>query len=127
MRTPCPSSRISLAGVLLIGVAMIAGLRSALGQCPDPAWRSMSEVPGVQGWVFSMVEWDPDGRGPRQPVLVVGGEISGAGSRSVSRVALWDGAAWSDELGAIMSPGLETGGAYSLLVHDGDLFAGTAY
>src|SRR5213078_4459254 len=68
---------------------------SALGQCPQPQWQSMGDLPGVNGPIQAGVEWDPDGPGPLPSVLVVGGEFSVAGSERVGSLAVWDGSRWS--------------------------------
>jgi hypothetical protein len=76
----------------------------ALAQC-EPTWQSGDGVPGVLlpfnvtaadgSAVQGLATWDPDGPGPTNPLLIVGGLIEVAGSALVKNVAAWDGTAWS--------------------------------
>jgi trimeric autotransporter adhesin len=46
--------------------------------------------------VYGLKTFDADGTGPGIPALVVGGFITKAGNTTVSNIARWDGANWSD-------------------------------
>ena len=106
-----------------VGAAWLVG--AAAAQCPEPQWRSMASVPGVHGRVHCAVEWDPDGVGPRETVLVVGGEFNSAGDVLVRNLAVWDGTSWTAEVTGFQN-GFATGGRFSaLVVREGRLFAAT--
>ncbi len=67
---------------------------TALGQdCPGQ-WESGMGVPGLDGSVAIMKKWDPDGPGPLQPVIVMGGNFNIAGDTFASHVVTWDGSAF---------------------------------
>ncbi len=66
------------------------------------AWGGHSWMPlgaGVNAEVRAMAMHDPDGDGPATPMLIAGGVFTSAGFVPASRVAAWDGVAWSS-LGA---------------------------
>jgi hypothetical protein len=67
----------------------------ATAQCPD-RWLSAG-CPGLDNTATGIVHWDPDGAGPRQPLVVVGGGFTQAGPERVSALAAWDPVArtWS--------------------------------
>lgn len=44
---------------------------TAPGQCAQ--WAAGEGLPGVDGLVQTLTLWDPDGGGPAQPVVVLGG------------------------------------------------------
>ena len=67
---------------------------AAHAQCPGQ-WLPGMGVPGVDGTVAAVVGWDPDGSGPTEPRLVVGGEFALAGTTLVQNIAVWDGESWS--------------------------------
>ncbi len=107
-------------------VAMVACLglwQTAPAQCVNAQWQGLSDVPGVNGAVWTGVEWDPDGPGPRQPVLVVGGSFDIAGSVFSNSVAMWDGERWSTMVGCIHPPIEGEGEVRALTVFNGDLVA----
>ncbi|HEX5054093.1 MAG TPA: hypothetical protein VFZ65_20105 [Planctomycetota bacterium] len=58
-------------------------------QC-DPAWQPGHGVPGVDSGCSASTLWDPDGPGPRQPLLVVGGGFRTAGAVLTLGVAAFD-------------------------------------
>jgi hypothetical protein len=82
----------------------------------------MSDLPGIHGTVAALVEWDPDGPGPRPPVLVAGGLFGEAGTLAVHNVAAWDGSQWSS-IGDGLSEGRAGVGVTGLLVDHGTLIA----
>lgn len=65
------------------------GAESAHGQC-EPQWLPGPALPGVNGLVYCMTSWDPDGPGPRSRVLVVGGNFSIAGGQHANNIAMFD-------------------------------------
>jgi len=76
-------------------------------------WQALGS--GVDGAVFALTTWDPDGDGPQSAQLVAGGELS-AGSVVVSYIARWDGLVWH-ALGSGFSGGP---GVYALTTWDPD-------
>ncbi len=82
-------------------------------------------VPGTSSWVNAMVRWDPDGAGPRNPVVVLGGKFLSAGNVYSPRVATYDPV--TGEWGAM---GMEFGSAFEgtaalAVLPNGDLVAGS--
>src|SRR5689334_8140481 len=77
-----PALTAWMAGAAL--TALMPGAR-ALAQC-DP----VIEIPGVNGPVHAMTNWDPDGAGPLPPLLVVGGKFTVAGSIDANHIAAWN-------------------------------------
>lgn len=57
-------------------------------QC-TPAWAPAS-VPGTDGSVAALVEWDPDGAGPMPTQLVIGGDFSVVGGAAAVNIAMRD-------------------------------------
>ncbi len=59
------------------------------------AWSSLG--PGLNSTVNALAVWDADGPGPLPAVLAAGGNFSmnGNSTAALSRVATWNGAAWS--------------------------------
>jgi len=58
----------------------------------EPLWRPLGT--GVNGTVYALATWDPDGEGPQPPLLVAGGSFTHAGGGAASRIACWDGSNW---------------------------------
>ncbi|MBL8750183.1 MAG: hypothetical protein JNK78_13540 [Planctomycetes bacterium] len=58
-------------------------------QCNN-TWVPGDPFPGVNGAVQAMKMWDPDGAGPLQPRLVVGGSFNAAGATAATGLAMWD-------------------------------------
>lgn len=106
---------------MLMMIPMLAMQAPALADCQFD-WRLEQTVPDIETAVQAIVTWDPDGAGPQQPLLAVGGrtrlnpgidpaEYSGG-------VATWDGTTWQ-LLGTAMN-----GQVMALAVHEGSLIAG---
>ncbi|MFO0839203.1 MAG: hypothetical protein U1D55_11855 [Phycisphaerae bacterium] len=55
-------------------------------------WHALGE--GLNGTVYALTTWDPDGTGPLGRVLVAGGRFNAAGGAAASNIATWDGVAW---------------------------------
>ncbi|MEZ6234985.1 MAG: GC-type dockerin domain-anchored protein [Phycisphaerales bacterium] len=100
-------------GIGLAALAMAAVQPSAWAQCQ---W--VGPANGPNGGVAAMVAWDPDGPGPMQEALVVGGIFAAAGGLPASNVAMWNGSSWSG-----FGSGLN-GEVRALAVHQGQLIAG---
>ena len=76
--------------------ALLSSGPALLAQCALQ-WQPQGGYGGVNGLVWCSVEWDPDGVGPRTPVVVLGGTFSVAGTASAANLASFDPAtgAWS--------------------------------
>jgi hypothetical protein len=109
--------------------AALAGMAPVVAQCATP-WVTAGALPGAGtglggGSVKTMVQWDPDGAGPAQPVVVVGGSFTVAGTVFAGGIALYDpvAATWSS-----LGSGIGGGGAIEVLAltvrPNGDLVAG---
>ncbi|UCC22520.1 MAG: hypothetical protein JSW23_00135, partial [Planctomycetota bacterium] len=110
-------------GLVLVAIVVFAAALKAdpaAGQC-DFDWKPGEGVPGVDGTVRTLTTWDPDGNGPQQELLIVGGEFTIAGDVIANNIAAWDGDSWQP-LGSGM------GGAVphvrALAVYNGELIAG---
>src|SRR5262249_54927406 len=57
-------------------------------------WQPGDPFPGVDGSVYAMTSWDPDGPGPEKPLLVIGGNFRIAGNALVNSIAAWNGQSW---------------------------------
>lgn len=119
----------------LIG-ARLASLAAGLTHPPQAAaqctfgWRPGEGVPGVQGGVLCLTDWDPDGAGPAPSVVVAGGVISAAGNALVTNVAMWDGAAWhalGNGLAGIFNGQPQTVWVNALAVYNNELIAGGTF
>lgn len=84
-------------------------------------WLPGEEFPGVNGQVFALTTWDPDGPGSHPAVLVVGGDFTVAGDVFAEHIAYWDGIAWHP-----LDSGID-GRVSSLTVHQGELIAGGSF
>src|SRR5690606_31195976 len=104
--------------VALVAACTTLVVTSAEGQC-EPRWLPSDGVPGVDGDVHAIVNWDPDGAGPRPPLMVVGGAFTAADNLPANGIAAWDGSGWTT-----FGAGLN-GTVHSLAaLPDGDLVAG---
>jgi hypothetical protein len=81
-----------------------------------PQW--LEDLPPVDGTVRGATTWDPDGDGPRPPLLIVGGGFSRVGSVPASNIAAFDGTNWSP-LGSGTNEI-----AWAFAVYQGDLIVG---
>jgi hypothetical protein len=67
-----------------IWAASLGFVPSAAGQCD---WLPGEGISGVDGDVYAMTTWDPDGPGGQPELLVVGGEFTVAGDVIASNIA----------------------------------------
>ncbi|HZN39304.1 MAG TPA: hypothetical protein VFD82_10910, partial [Planctomycetota bacterium] len=65
-----PSLRCSAVLVFVVG----ASATRVAAQCATQ-WLPGQGLAGTNGEVFATTLWDPDGAGPQQPVVVVGGSF----------------------------------------------------
>ncbi len=79
------------------------------------AWSALGS--GVNALVSDLAVFDQDGAGPNPPALYAGGWFTSAGGVVASRIARWDGAAWS-----ALGGGIDGGGGcvLALTVFDRD-------
>lgn len=77
-----------VAWCLALALLLLAA-SGASAQC-EPRWIPGVGSPGVNSWVTAMVNWDPDGPGPRTSVLVLGGWFGTANNMNVGCIATWD-------------------------------------
>lgn len=98
-------------------ITLIASTPLRAQQC-EPAWRV---VDGVNDIVYAIAMWDPDGAGPREPIVVVGGRFTQAGGAPANHIATWNPATgvW-EALGSGMNGSVRALTA----LPDGDLIAG---
>ncbi len=80
------------------------------------AWHPLGS--GINGSVWALTTWDPDGPGPMEALLIAGGSFGTAGGLPAANIAAWDGKAWSP-LGAGVS-----GRVNALAVHNYTLLVG---
>ena len=81
---PLPSSPF-LAGLL----ASLALPIVARAQCPN-TWQALPGCPGVNGFVYGLAAYDPDGAGPLPTHVVVAGSFQRAGLSATSGLVLWN-------------------------------------
>ena len=113
--------RIVFAGTLLMSLAM-----ESRAQPCEKQWVSMGTLNGADGHVYAMTRWDPDGIGPEEEILVVGGAFDAIGEVVATGVAAWDGTKWRAMGGGIpLAPNLLQTDVeiYALAVFEGELIA----
>ena len=89
--------------------------------CPCSGWEEQFPAGDLDGEVLAMTVWDPDGAGPNDPVLVVGGSFTHAGGVEVNQIAQWDGKHWQPLASGISGPYRTV---HALTVYNNDLIAG---
>ncbi|MEK6644447.1 MAG: hypothetical protein AABZ08_11120 [Planctomycetota bacterium] len=109
--------------VLLTFSIVALAATPARAQCTFD-WKPGMGVPGVNGAVYALTSWDPDGPGPKEQLLVVGGSFSYAEVTPASSIAAWDGVSWHSlglGIGAVdFAPGY-VATVYAMIVYNGDL------
>lgn len=103
---------------IVIAISVFAGAVAAQAQCPD-RWAPGMGIPGTDATVYAMKQWDPDGAGPRTPVIVVGGAFIMAGRTYANHIAIWDGTEFST-----LGTGINGGVGCLEVDQDGKLVAG---
>ena len=95
----------------------------AFSQC-EFDWKPGQGIPGVNGTVYAITAWDPDGAGPQPELLVVGGSFTVAGDVLANGIAAWDGISWHS-FGSGMGGNIPVVNA--LTVYNGELIAGGSF
>lgn len=106
-------ARVAVIVALAIGGTAVRSARG--GDCPFNWGQAIVGPEEIETAVHAMVTWDPDGDGPQQTLLVVGGQTNDG---NTGWVAMWDGTTWN-VLGGAMSDAVR-----SLAVYNGSLIAG---
>lgn len=97
-------------------ILILSTLPSTLAQCP-PALIPLSGFPGIDGRVNCQTHWDPDGDGPAEPWLILGGEFNTVADVPARNVVAWDGARWHSIGDGLGDP------VYGLISYRGRLIA----
>src|SRR5262245_34936028 len=118
--SPRASSRLfgALLSLPILAITGAARAQCAMQWLPGPA------LAGTDLDVFTCVKWDPDGVGPRTPVVVLGGDFMAAGNIVASRIVAFDPATntWS-----AFGTGLNDTVQALAVLSNGDLVAGGAF
>jgi hypothetical protein len=81
----------ALAALLFLVIRPVAlGQTSGCGS----GWVNFQTGNGVNSQPEALQLWDPDGSGPRTPIMVVGGGLTTAGGLTTRGVAAWTGRGW---------------------------------
>src|SRR4030095_10767796 len=120
---PSPALPSAAVAVLLVSLVTSAVSENAAAQCATQ-WLPGPGFPGTSSRVYATTMWDPDGAGPMQPILVVGGDFTIAGTVFANRIAAYD-----PVTGGWSALGSGTNGAvYALTtLPNGDLVAGGSF
>ena len=108
----------SICGLVLSIVMLNLSAGSAVAQDCEGQWLPGEGLPGVGGTVHAATSWDPDGAGPLNELLVVGGSFNVAGTSLASNIASWNGSTWQP-----LGDGTN-GTVRALTVWNGELIAG---
>ncbi len=111
----------SITALALAGALLLPALAAA--QCEDWLRGPLDDgtLPnGADGTIRDSITWDPDGAGPLQERLVVGGTFTSIGGVPAQHVAMYDPATgqW-----AALGPGIPAS-VLCLVVYNGQLVAG---
>lgn len=76
----------------LAAATLLAALTPVIAQPCDEQWLPGPErkIAGVDGPVYSLTTWDPDGPGPRRANVITTGAHTAAGTERISNIARWD-------------------------------------
>jgi trimeric autotransporter adhesin len=87
------AARLAPLPTVLFALSLVATLAVA----QNGRWIPGPGIAGIRGNVFGTAEWDPDGAGPQQSVLICGGAIQEVGNGEIGapRLVSWDGKRWS--------------------------------
>ncbi len=89
------SARKPLVSISFSGLIVLLAGAAAQGQC-TPQWLT-GQGPGaggLNGPVYALASWDPDGAGPLPARLVAAGDFT-VGGGSAPQVASWNGSTWT--------------------------------
>jgi|GEM_PF-2570740 len=114
-------------------LAVISTLGAACGRSEaqqlgcESGWYPSEGLRGVNGYVYAITEWDPDGPGPATKKFVIGGNFRVAGDQPAQNIAVYDAelrqfSALGPGLGNINQQVLSLAG-----LPDGKLFAGGSF
>ena len=90
----------------IVALCLAGHVTPAQAQPCGGQWLPGDGASDMNGTVRATTMWDPDGAGPQPAVLVAGGDFTTAGGVSASRIARWNGTAWSP-LGTGMNNAVE--------------------
>lgn len=92
----CTLAAVRRSAALAVLACPYALTPSVAGQSScDGEWLPGPAIVDLNDAVRSIVRWDPDGPGPADTVLAVGGDFTTAGGMPANRIAVWDGEEWS--------------------------------
>jgi trimeric autotransporter adhesin len=115
------SLRVALGCVMMVSSAALARQQPPC----EPEFLKAGPAVGIDLNVYEMVEWDPDGSGPKGTSLIAAGLFQNAGAGPANSIAEFDGNAWKP-MGAGLSLSFSTfksGFVYALAVFEGELYA----
>lgn len=88
-----PQNALLIAGGFFANAGGVSANRIAAWN--GSAWQPFGTgLAGTSSRVSCFAEWDPDGVGPQNTLLVAGGVFTSAGGGAAGNIAGWDGAAW---------------------------------
>lgn len=98
-------TRRSTCGLYSVGICSLIAASQVPAQGVSE-WARGDAYPGVDGSVRALTSWDPDGSGPNDPVVVIGGSFEVAGSVIAHHIAAWNPATdeWSTFGGGFDGP-----------------------
>src|SRR2546423_2506355 len=73
----------------LLAAQLIATPAGRAQSCPAQ-WLPGDGLPGLDGTVYALAIWDPDGAGPLPPVMVLGGQFTIVGDAFAANIASWN-------------------------------------
>lgn len=133
MNHAAPSVARAFPHVLCASVlSLLAPTTSRAGDCA-PQWLPGETLPGADSFIDALTLWDPDGPGPRSPVVVFGGAASIFADTIAKNAAMFDPQTGAierlgDNLGAYINQGSNSGSVTALTVlPDGSLIACGAF
>ncbi|MCA9278064.1 MAG: hypothetical protein H6815_04660 [Phycisphaeraceae bacterium] len=75
---------------LSLAVLCVASHASAQWICSNSQWHPYGVVEGTNNIINTMSLWDPDGKGPADQTLLVGGAFTKAGNQNIRYIATYD-------------------------------------
>ncbi len=117
--TPWPT----VLGLVSTVFALVSAASPAEAQCAD--WRARGIEMQLTGGVYDSKEWDPDGAGPLQSVLVLGGgfdRVGGPAGIVANNVATWNGTQWQALAGGLTYSDGSTASVSAVEVWNGQLY-----